>query len=111
MNEDRQRLLDIVDYGEQAISIIGDHSFEEAKARLETIYAVRYCLIVIGEASNRLSRDVQDALADVPWREIRATRNRLADAYDLVIDRVIYETVKTHLPLVINRIRRHLSQP
>ena len=69
-----------------------------------TQQAVVFNLVVLGEASGNVLHDHAAFSAkhpEVPWRAMRATRNRMAHGYfDINID-VIWETVQTALPQLL----------
>lgn len=66
--------------------------------------AVVFNLVVLGEAASNVLSGHADFAAqhtEVPWRVIRATRNRMAHGYfDINID-VIWDTVQTALPQLL----------
>lgn len=69
-----------------------------------TQQAVMFNLVVLGEAAGNVLAS-QAAFAErhpeVPWRSIRATRNRVAHGYfDINLD-VIWDTVQTALPQLL----------
>ncbi len=73
-----------------------------------TQQAVVMSIIIIGEAATK----VMDGYAvftqdhpDVPWRSMRGMRNRIAHGYfDINLD-VVWETVQTALPDLLQRLR------
>lgn len=118
------RLADYIDHMQQAaVQAIG---FVESMDKTafagdpRTQSAVVYKLMVLGEAAaNILAHDAAFAAAhvDVPWRTIRATRNRVAHGYfDINLD-VVWDTVQTALPkllmvlpAVLDAARRHVAE-
>lgn len=102
------RLTDYLEHMQQAASTAISYVQTMAKAEFlqdrRTQQAVVFNLIVLGEAaSNVLSGHAAFAAAhaEVPWRVIHATRNRVAHGYfDLNID-VIWDTVQTALPQLL----------
>jgi uncharacterized protein with HEPN domain len=69
--------------------------------------AVVMCLIVIGEAATKLMDrhpDFAVSHPDVPWRSMRGMRNRIAHGYfDIDFD-VVWETVETALPVLLEHL-------
>jgi uncharacterized protein with HEPN domain len=72
-----------------------------------TQQAVILNLVVIGEAATKLLTDHPEFVArhaDVPWRNMKGMRNRIAHGYfDINLD-VVWDTVKTALPDLLERI-------
>ncbi len=73
-------------------------------------HSVIRCIEIVGEAASRLSSDVREAHADIPWQDIVGMRNRLIHAYfDLDLD-VIWNTASQELPNLIPRLEALLGQ-
>ena len=109
MNENR--LADYLDHMWQAAtdacSFVEGLSKEDFLADKRTQQAVIMSLIVIGEAATK----VMDAYAEfanqhsqVPWRSMRGMRNRIAHGYfDINLD-VVWDTVQTALPELLEQL-------
>ena len=99
------RLPDYLDHlleaARLACSYVADMSKDDFLADKRTQQAVILNLIVIGEAATRLLKDHGDFLdrdPDVPWRNMKGMRNRIAHGYfDINLD-VVWETAQTALP-------------
>lgn len=118
------RLADYIDHMQQAaVQAIGFAESMDKAAFLgdpRTQSAVVYQLLVLGEAAgNVLSQHAAFAAQqiDIPWRTIRATRNRVAHGYfDINLD-VVWDTVQTALPQLLKLLpavqdaaKRHMAQ-
>jgi uncharacterized protein with HEPN domain len=57
--------------------------------------AIRYCLLIVGEALDGVHADVLAQEPDIPWRQVIALRHRLVHAYWL-IDRDIIMEIARH---------------
>lgn len=72
-----------------------------------TQQAVILNLIIMGEAATQIMKDHADFTArhpEVPWREMKGMRNRIAHGYfDINLD-VVWDTVKTALPQLLERL-------
>jgi uncharacterized protein with HEPN domain len=55
-------------------------------------------LLVIGEASGKISKEYRNLNKIIPWREIIAMRNKLVHDYMGVDIRIVWETSKKYLP-------------
>jgi len=109
MNE--SRLADYLDHmrmaADDACSFVAGLSKEEFIADKRTQNAVIMSLIVIGEAATK----VMDGYAEfanqhrqVPWRSMRGMRNRIAHGYfDINLD-VVWDTVQTALPDLLEQL-------
>lgn len=109
MNENR--LTDYLDHMRQAASdacsFVEGLSKEDFLADRRTQQAVIMSLIIIGEAATK----VMDGYAEfanqhrqVPWRSMRGMRNRIAHGYfDINLD-VVWDTVQTALPELLEQL-------
>lgn len=107
------RLSDYLDHMRQATrdacSFVAGMSKEEFLGDRRTQQAVIMSLVIIGEAATKVMdgyAEFIDAHAEVPWRSMRGMRNRVAHGYfDVNLD-VVWETVQTALPELLNQLSR-----
>jgi uncharacterized protein with HEPN domain len=80
-----------------------DDFFEDKR----TQQAVIMSLIIIGEAATKVMdsyAEFTQAHAQVPWRNMRGMRNRIAHGYfDIDLD-VVWDTVQTALPALLQQL-------
>jgi len=107
----------MIDAAQLARSYVAGMTAEEFMADRRTQQAVVLNLIVIGEAATRLLRDRPELAVeytDVPWRNIRGMRNRVAHGYFELNLSLVWQTVCDSLaPLVaeLQRVRSELNPP
>ncbi len=66
---------------------------------------------IIGEAVGRLARDDPDTVLRLSeHRRIVAFRNVLIHGYDLVDDELVWDTVKTKLPILLSEVEDLLGE-
>jgi uncharacterized protein with HEPN domain len=85
-------------------------SLEQFCKDRKTIDSVCFNLAVLGEAANKVSSELQQALRDVPWRKIISTRNKLIHGYAAIDDELVWDIVKTDLPNLSRTLTRALSR-
>ena len=73
--------------------------------------AVMYDIMIIGEASKNLPEDLKTTYADIPWKNISGTRDKLMhDYFDIDVD-IVWNIINYELPklkiAVINYISEH----
>ena len=105
------RLPDYLDHMRQAIA--DAQTFTEGMAAADfmqdrrTQQAVVMSLIVLGEAATKVMDQFPDfaaSHAEIPWRNMRGMRNRIAHGYfDINLD-VVWETVQTALPELLRQL-------
>jgi uncharacterized protein with HEPN domain len=106
-----KRLSDYLDHVVQAASdacrFVEGMSKDEFLADKRTQQAVVMSLVIIGEAATRLMdrfAEFAEHHPEVPWRNMRGMRNRIAHGYfDINLD-VVWETVQTALPGLVAQV-------
>jgi uncharacterized protein with HEPN domain len=98
-------LSDILEFTDRSVRLVAGREFDAFVEDEAARFAVRYCFIVIGEASRRLSNDARDELPATPWRDIFGMRNQLAHGYESVRDQIVHRTVVEDLPAFARSIR------
>lgn len=63
-------------------------------------------LELIGEAATRIPQTIRITYADVPWRLIIATRNRLIHAYLGIDDDTLWSIIQDDIPGLLAALRR-----
>ena len=103
----KQRHLSIEDYLdhiEEAATLASGYVCDMSKKTFledrKTQQAVIYNILIIGEAATQIINEYPDfvaAHADIPWREMRGIRNRMAHGYYELDMSIIWDTVTTYL--------------
>lgn len=75
----------------------------------KTQSAVMRQLEIIGEAAKRMSDTLKGSAADIPWREISATRDRLIHGYFSVKLEIVWNVVERDLVGLKRRIAELLA--
>ena len=106
----KQRQLRHIDYLEHmltaidlALSHVDGLSKADFLADKKTQQAVILNIIVIGEAATQIADECPVFAAahpDVPWKQMRGMRNRMAHGYFEINLDVVWDTVQTSLPLL-----------
>lgn len=92
----------------QAISEINDFlpdqkNFYEFKKDLKTKRAIERNVEIIGEAANRILKQLPEiAITDI--KKIIDTRNRIIHGYDNISDEIIWAIVVKHLPKLYEEV-------
>ncbi len=105
------RLLDYLDHlhdaATQACNYIEGMSKEEFLSDKRTQQAVILNLIIIGEVATKLmdsDAEFVDEHSEIPWRSMRGMRNRLAHGYFDINLHVVWDTLTTALPDLLERL-------
>lgn len=80
---------------------------DDFMADTRTQQAVILNIVVIGEAATKLAKDYPEFIdhhPEVPWRSMKGMRNRIAHGYfDINLD-IVWDTVQTALPPLMERL-------
>jgi uncharacterized protein with HEPN domain len=105
------RLIDYLDHMAQAASeacdFVDGFAKEDFIADKRTQQAVIMNLIIIGEAVTKVMDaypEFAQAQTQVPWRSMRGMRNRIAHGYFDINLEVVWVTVQSALPGLLNQL-------
>jgi len=103
------RITDILRAVESIQSYTRDMQFDSFARDRRTVDAVVRNLIVIGEASSRIPKNVVAAHPEIPWAEMSAMRNLVVHEYFGVSDRIVWDTVQHDLPPLVEPLQQLLA--
>lgn len=109
--EDGATVLDVLHAARKALDFLGDLDLAGLIADEKTQSAVLHQLLVVGEAVKRLSPEFREERPDVPWKKIAGMRDFLIHAYDAVDVESVYETLRTDVPDLLERLRDAAPDP
>jgi uncharacterized protein with HEPN domain len=100
-HDDGVRLRHMLDAARQAIAFAQGRSRADLDQDLQLALALTRLVEIVGEASKNVTSETKEKLAQVPWRAIAGTRDRLVHAYfDVDLDR-LWRIVSVDLPLLV----------
>ena len=99
MIEFSEKVLSYTDGLDQATFIADDLTYDATLRNLE----------LVGEAATHIPRAVRDAHPEIAWREIIATRNRVAHGYLGMDEDVIWDIIQTDIPNLLPALRDLLN--
>jgi len=110
MNLERLRtyLAEMEQAGREIGEFLGVMTREEFFRDVVRQRAVGMNLLIIGEASARLSEEFPEFAADhsdVPWTKIRGMRNRIAHGYLSINLDTVWDTSKTAIPDLLDKLQ------
>jgi uncharacterized protein with HEPN domain len=106
-------LADASYYARRAGTYVEDIDFVEFAANAMRREAVCFCLIVVGEACDRILKELQSAPPEVPWSDIKAMRNVLVHEYWQIDDLIVYNVARNDAPLLADTVddfAKHLER-
>lgn len=98
MNRDEASLLDIQHAIQRIISFSAGLTRSDLAADEEKQSAILYQIIVLGEATKRLSPEFRNLHANIPWKDIAGMRDILAHQYDKVNLPTLWNVIQNDIP-------------
>lgn len=110
MNEqDEVRVRHMLDAAREVLAFAEGQTREALDANRMLVRAMTMSIGIIGEAASQVSDEFQAAHREIPWPQIIGMRNRLIHAYfDINLD-IVWETVTTRIPELIDQLENLLA--
>ncbi len=93
-----QRFTDIIDNIDRIEQFTKSLNAKTFAANDQVVFAVKYALVIISEATVKLGDTAPGFRPDIPWREIRGLGNRLRHEFDTVDLARVWLVVERDLP-------------
>lgn len=94
----RERVRIMIEDIERIDRFIGDLDRDTFRISEQTVFAVCYAFVRLGEAVAHVPEDVVSGHPEVPWRDIRHFRNFMIHVYPAVDPARLFDTAKQDLP-------------
>jgi uncharacterized protein with HEPN domain len=109
--DDLIRLRHMLDAAEEISSFIDGKDLQNFEQDRMLSLSVIKSLEIIGEAAGRVSEPTRKDLLEVPWADIVGMRNRLIHGYFDMNLQIVWQTVQTDLPPLIQSLEKYLNKP
>lgn len=103
---DAERLEDALAAARAAIGFAAGLSLTELQADARTLAALKYELLVLGEALGGVSETTRLKATELPWQQIRGLRNVITHEYFRVSPAVLHQIVTVDLPQLLPLLER-----
>jgi uncharacterized protein with HEPN domain len=102
----RGPLIDMRDYGQRVVALVSGRTVEAitGEAGWPNRAALERGLFIIGEAANRVPREVQQQFPEIPWSAIIGLRNVLAHGYEVVSPERLWQTAAVSVPDLLQHL-------
>ena len=110
MSRDDATILDMLAACRRVLEFLGGQDQDSFLVDRKTQSAVLHQLMLIGEATKRLSGEFRGRHPQMPWKAVAGLRDRLIHAYDRVDLLTVWTTCQTDIPRLI-RFLEPLAPP
>ena len=84
-------------------------TLEQFENDIRTSFAVQHQLMVIGEATKRISPEFREKNPNVPWKKIAGLRDVLIHQYDNASSSQVWIAIQNELPALITNVENLLA--
>lgn len=109
--DDRVYLWDMLTAARAVVSFTHGRSLIEYEGDLLLRSAVERQIEIIGEAARRVSKELQEAHPEIPWRPIQAQRHVLAHDYGEIKHDRVWRVAETYIPALIVQLEPLVPAP
>lgn len=110
MRRDEVTLVDIAQACRSILEFIQDMNRDSFLEDLKTRSATLHQLLIVGEATKRLSQELRARHPGIPWSEMAGMRDVLIHGYDQVDLEEVWKTVSVDIPGVLAKIESLKSE-
>jgi uncharacterized protein with HEPN domain len=96
----------MLDYAREAVDIASGKTRADLGTERLLDLALMHLVTVIGEAANRVPKDVQDQHSEIEWPLIVGMRNRLVHGYGTINYDILWQTVTEDLPRLVTALEK-----
>jgi uncharacterized protein with HEPN domain len=104
----KDRIRDILDAIAEIQKFTKGMDFATFKDDDKSVRAVEMNFIIIGEAANQISEEIEEKYTTIPWNLMRAMRNRIVHVYFKVDEKLMWDTIQNDLPPLIPELEKLL---
>ena len=108
MQRDSQFLLDILQSAQLIVRYIDLCSKDDFICNMQLQDSVVRRLLIIAEAARRVSDTTKLKFPAIAWHEINGMRNRLVHEYDDVDLDILWNTLQSEIPALIDELKSQL---
>lgn len=104
MYEDEASILDIHTAAQYIVDTAAGLTKAELIENEDKVFAIIYQLIIVDEATKRLSTEFRQQHSSIPWKSIAGMRDVMAHQYDNIQMDILWAVVQEDIPSLIAMI-------
>jgi uncharacterized protein with HEPN domain len=103
-------LYQMLDHAREAAILSKGKSSEELEEDRVLGLAIVRLMEIVGEAANRVPKEEQSRLSEIPWTQIISLRNRLIHGYDAIDYEILWRILNCDLPELVLSLEKLLGK-
>jgi uncharacterized protein with HEPN domain len=104
LDKNKSYIYDILNSCEKCQAFTNGMSFSDFEKDDKTISAVQHQILIIGEATKRLSTEFRNNHSNIPWKAMAGMRDILIHSYENADLDEIWKTIKVVMPELISKL-------
>lgn len=109
MSRDKDALLDIHNAATKILSYAAGLTLEELEGDDMRLSAVLFQILIVGEATKRLSRELRSEHPQIDWSGMAGMRDFVAHQYDGISMELLWEVIQFNLPELLLKLKPLLA--
>ena len=98
VKDDKYYIEKVIGYMDFSISTLDGVTLKDFRGNQVLINAIMFAFVQISENSSKISDSFKNENCNIPWKIIKAVRNKIVHDYDVVKESIIYDTVRKDFP-------------
>ena len=99
-------IQDMKDSSQKIFELVDNADFKQFEADEKLHLAVERLFEIIGEAANRVPKDIQQKYPAIPWSKVIGLRNLIIHAYDKIDPEQLFALIKEDLGMLIEELNK-----
>ena len=104
LDKNKSYIQDILNSCNKCLAFTKGMSFEDFEKDDKTISAVQHQILIIGEATKRLSIEFRNKHIHIPWKAMAGMRDILIHSYENADLEEIWKTIQIVMPDLISKL-------
>jgi len=109
-HDDQVSMRHMLDHAREARGMVRGRKRTDLESDRMLQLALTHLVEIVGEAASRVSISTRETYRQIPWPDIVGMRNRLVHGYDIVDLDLLWDTVETDLPPLIEQLQRIVDE-
>lgn len=106
LDKNKSYIQDILNSCNKCLVFTKEMNFEDFEKDDKTISAVQHQILIIGEATKRLSSEFRSQHLHIPWKAMAGMRDILIHSYENADLEEIWKTIQVVMPDLISKLSK-----